>query len=99
MSFQGIITEVSADILHRVGLQFIFHLFLILYNGMIAAVIIPVPPTMYYIHTLHSMMSNHWPDLAKLYYNHRYRKYTPPPHMMSNHWPDLGKIILQSQVY
>ena len=54
MSFQGIITEVSADILHRVGLQFIFHLFLILYNGMIAAVIIPVPPTMYYIH-LHTL--------------------------------------------
>ena len=81
VSFQGIITEVSADILHRVGLQFIFHLFLILYNGMIAAVIIPVPPTMYYIH-LHTLQ-HHVKSLAR--FGKNYFTITgvlsiPPPH-------------------
>ena len=82
VSFQGIITEVSADILHRVGLQFIFHLFLILYNGMIAAVIIPVPPTMYYIH-LHTLQ-HHVKSLArfsKIILQSQVQKvYPPSPH-------------------
>ena len=82
MSFQGIITEVSADILHRVGLQFIFHLFLILYNGMIAAVIIPVPPTMSYIH-LHTLQ-HHVKSLArfsKIILQSQVQKvYPPSPH-------------------
>ena len=87
MSFQGIITEVSADILHRVGLQFIFHLFLILYNGMIAAVIIPVPPTMYYIH-LHTLQHGINSDFAKNILQSHVN--SPLPYsMMSNH----GQIL------